>query len=160
MKRRILGIFLGLVLTFSTIAIADSGWIGVEAILNKVFDSTNDALQVTTSGTIGTPVFSIPVTNPAGSEDFLIWRAPVAITITAVNGVCMDGTNLTCQINECDANGDNAVEICSDTAVTVSNTALTITNAVVDAGDYISFTSSAETGDVTKMMLSVEYTVN
>jgi len=103
-------------------------------------------------------VFSIPVTNPAGTEDFLVWRAPAAVTITSVQGCAMDGTSLTCGINECDANGDNAVAITNQTAVTTSNTELVIVNANVQSGDYISFTSTAESGDVTKMMLSVEYT--
>jgi len=124
--------------------------------------ANNQRLVATTGGVMSwdtnVKVLSIPVTNPAGTEDFLVWRAPANLTISVVNGCSMDGTSLTCQINEADANGDNPVQICDDTAVTVSNTALSITNASVDAGDWISFTSSAESGDVTKMCLVVEYT--
>lgn len=117
-------------------------------------------LKVEGNSVPSTRTFSIPVTNPDTSVNQIVWRSPWDITITSVNGVCMDGTSLTCAINECDGDGDNASAITASTEVTTSNTAFSISNAGVDAGDYVSFTSSAESGDVTKMIVVVEYTID
>jgi hypothetical protein len=99
------------------------------------------------------------VTNPTASDDFLVFKTPNTITITEVSAVCHDGTNYTYQLKECDGNGDNPVAINSAHTATTSDSNATISNAGVDASDYISLTSSAVTG-ATKVIVTVFYTID
>lgn len=101
----------------------------------------------------------IPVTNPTAADDFLVFRMKDAATITNIQGCCMDGTSVAFKLNECDANGDNATQICDTCTATTSNTSATITNSPIDAGDYISYTSSANNGAVTKLLITMDYTI-
>jgi len=87
----------------------------------------------------------------------LIYRFPEAVTIEAIHAVVMNGTNVQFKINECDGNGVNAAQICNTVTATTTNTAGVITNADVDAGDYISYTSTANTGGVTKLIIAIDY---
>ena len=105
----------------------------------------------------GTKSISIAITNPTGSDNFLIYRFPEAVTIEAIHAVVMNGTNVQFKINECDGNGVNAAQICNTVTATTTNTAGVITNADVDAGDYISYTSTANTGGVTKLIIAIDY---
>jgi len=153
--------------------------IGLEALWNRVFDTTNNAIQVTISGVanlttltvvsgngsdankvVGLKTISVPVTNPAGSEDFLVWRAPWDVTVRSINGVAQDGTSLTCTFAETDADGVGRTALGPQTAIGTTNTAVVISNPSLDAGDYLSFVSTAEAGDVTKMILTLEFTVD
>jgi len=132
--------------------------IGTQAIS---FDSgIFDNLALTDGKIKEYKTISIPITNPTDADDFLVYRFRYAVTIREINAVCMDGTSLTFKINECDGDGDNAAQICDSCTATVSNTTASLTNVSVDAGDYISYTSSAEVGDVTKMLIAIDYTVD
>ena len=100
------------------------------------------------------------VKNPTSSDDYLVWRFEDAVTITAVHGCCMDGTSIEFKVNECDGDGDNAAQICNTVTATTSDTSGTITNAAIDAGDYMSYTCSANNGSVTKAIITVNYRLN
>lgn len=105
-------------------------------------------------------VKSFHITNPTATDDFLIAKMPYTITIREIHGVCHDGTSIAIVLNECDSNGDNPVAICNSATVTTSDTTATITNASVDAGDYMSYTCSNNTGSVTKALVTIYYTVD
>lgn len=116
----------------------------------------------TTTGTITGVIkytITIPVVNPTGADNFLVYRFPRVATITAVNAISRGGTSVTCKVNECDGDGNNAAQITNSIVAAVTNTVGTITNAAVDAGDYLSYTSSAIVGTVTQLLITVDFTM-
>lgn len=139
----------------------------VPSYIGQIYFDTDNDIPYIANGTstnadwqmISNPyrILSIPISNPTSSDNFLVYRFRNASTIKNINAVCMDGTSITFKLNECDANGGSASQICNSCTATTSNTAATITNAGVDAGDYISYTSSAVSGAVTKAIIVVEY---
>lgn len=140
----------------------------VPSYIGQIYFDTDNDIPYIANGTstnadwqmISNPyrILSIPISNPTSADNFLVYRFKNASTIKSINAVCMDGTSITFLLNECDGDGDNPVAICDACTATTSNTAANITNAGVDAGDYISYTSSAISGAVTKAIIVVEYT--
>jgi len=102
------------------------------------------------------------VLNTPIAGSVAIWRTPEAITITAVRGVQVGGTNVIGMLTECDANGLNPVKCnSSDMTITTSNTNQTsFTNGSIDAGDYIGWTTTSVSGNVEKCIITFEYEVN
>lgn len=88
---------------------------------------------------IGTSTKSFIINEPTATDDFLIWRTPVAITIIAIHGVLLTGTNVIGGIDECDSNGANCVAVDSDITFngSLDSDDGSLTNATIDAGDWI-----------------------
>lgn len=88
---------------------------------------------------LGTQTKSITLNEPTASDDFLIWRTPYAITITAIHGVLLTGTNVVGGIDECDSAGANCVAVDADITFDggLDSDDGSLTNAAVDAGDWI-----------------------
>jgi len=110
-----------------------------------------------------TQVFTQTFTIAAAtsSSDFLLWRAPCAITITGIYGVAIGGTNVVGSFDECDANGANPVAIDGDMTLTSTNTSNTsLDNASVDAGDYIQWHTTSVSGSNTQTVVSFTYTID
>ena len=112
------------------------------------------------------PVYSksFIITNPTSSADSPIWRTSVAITITAIHVLCIGGTNIIGMLDEFDANGANPVSVddsdITGTAGTNVNDDGTLNNAIIDAGDYIGWHTTSVSGEVTKVIITFEYTIN
>lgn len=104
---------------------------------------------------------SFTINGATAADDFLLWRTSVDITITDIYGVLLTGTNIVGGLDECDANGANAVavdaDITFDGALDQDDGALT--NGGIDAGDWIMWhtTSVNVPGYFT---LTVVYTVD
>lgn len=94
-----------------------------------------------TSGvvSVGTQTKSFIINEPTASDDFLIWRTPYAITITAIHGVLLTGTNVIGGIDECDSNGANCVAVDADITFngSLDSDDGSLTNGAIDAGDWI-----------------------
>lgn len=115
-----------------------------------------------TGGTGGvTPSKSFILTNPSSATDGPMWRVPAAITITAVHGVCADGTNIIGHLDECDADGANCagVDGATDMTITTSNVNDdgTLSNPSIDAGDYVGWHTTSVSGSVTKAIITYDY---
>jgi hypothetical protein len=119
----------------------------------------------TISSTGGSVTYSksFVITNPTSSADGALWRTPNAITITAIHGVQVGGTNIVGMLTECDVNGLNPVVVDdSDMTITTSNVNDdgSLSNPSIDAGDYIGWATTSVSGTVTKAIITFEYTVN
>ena len=135
--------------------------------------ATGNAGQVLTSNGAGAaPTFqavdvhskSFMITNPTADADGPVWRAPVAITITAVHVLCIGGTSLTGQLWEYDANGANGAVVDSADIVasagTNANDDGTLSNPSIDAGDYVGWKTTSISGTPTGVIITFEYTEN
>jgi len=109
----------------------------------------------------GLPSKSFAVGSRTASDDFLLWRAPVAITITDIYGVLLTGTNVVGGLDECDSNGANCVAVDSDITFdgSLDQDDGTLTNGTIDAGDWIMWhtTSVDSPGYLT---VTFEYTID
>lgn len=104
---------------------------------------------------------SFVITNPTASKSFAVWKTPTAITITAVHCVQVGGTNVIGILTECDADGLNpAVIDTTDITVLATNVNKTsFTNPSIDAGDYVGWNTTSVSGNVTKLIITFEYTI-
>ena len=87
---------------------------------------------------------------------------PKAITIIAASGICFGGTNVIGCLMEYDNDGANpAVCNSSDWTFTTGEERTTsLSNASIDAGDYLGWKTTSVSGVVDKFTLTIEYTVN
>lgn len=115
------------------------------------------------AGASGLNSKSFVITSPTAASDSPVWRAPVAITITAVHVLCVGGTNIVGQLWEYDANGANGAAVDSSditaTAGTNADDDGTLSNASVDAGDYVGWATTSVSGAVTKVIVTFEYSI-
>ncbi len=120
-----------------------------------------DGLYTSGAATGGSSSKSFIITNPTSSADSPVWRAPSAITITAVHVLCVDGTNIVGQLWEYDANGANGAVVddsdITGTAGTNVDDDGTLSNASIDAGDYVGWKTTSVSGAVTKAIITFDY---
>ena len=105
---------------------------------------------------------SFVITGATASSDAAVWRTPTAITITAVHGVQVGGTNVIGQLTECDANGLNPVVVdSSDITITTSNVNDdgALSNPSIDANDYVGWATTSVSGTITRCTITFEYTI-
>ena len=125
-------------------------------------DITVDADGRITAASKGVHSQSFVIASATAYSDFILWRAPYAITITAVHGLAIgDGTNVVGNFDECDGNGGNAVAIDSDMTLTSTVTSDTeLSNASIDAGDYIQWHTTSVSGTNSQIVVTFDYTVD
>ena len=94
--------------------------------------------------------------------DFPFWMTPKAITLIAASGVCIDGTNVVGVLMEYDNDAANpAVCNSSDWTFTTGEERTTsLSNASIDAGDWLGWKTTSVSGEVTTFTLTFEYTVD
>ena len=110
----------------------------------------------------GTQSKSFIITNPTSSADGAVWRAPAALTIIAIHGVQIGGTNIVGMLTECDSNGLNPVVVdSSDMTITTSNVNDdgTLSNPSIDSGDYVGWATTSVSGAVSRAVITFEYTI-
>ncbi|MGI9538556.1 MAG: hypothetical protein ACR2N6_00230 [Miltoncostaeaceae bacterium] len=95
----------------------------------------------------------IAVEEPTDSDNFLLFRADAALTVTDVECLTESATSVVVAVEECDANGGSceATDVASGACGT-TNTSLTVTNADVQSGDWLRLdigTVSGSPGHVT-----------
>ena len=125
-------------------------------------DITVDADGRITAASKGVHSQSFVIASATADSDFILWRAPYAITITAVHGLAIgDGTNVVGNFDECDGNGGNAVAIDSDMTLTSTVTTDTeLSNASIDAGDYIQWHTTSVSGTNSQIVVTFDYTID
>ena len=125
-------------------------------------DITVDADGRITAASKGVHSQSFVIASATAYSDFILWRAPYAITITAVHGLAIgDGTNVVGNFDECDGNGGNAVAIDSDMTLTSTVTSDTeLSNASIDAGDYIQWHTTSVSGTNSQIVVTFDYTID
>ena len=125
-------------------------------------ETTQDYVKVSELGAI--EFFkSFVITAPDADADAAFWRTPVDITITGVHGVQVGGTNLIGQLAECDANGGSCAVVDSSnlTILTTNvNDDGSLSNASIDAGDYVGWITLSVDGTIETCTVSFEYTRN
>lgn len=109
---------------------------------------------------------SAAVKSPTNSDDFMLFKAPAAITVTAIN--CLvdpadSAESVVLTVNEYDGNGDNASGIDGATTITCGNTNTaddgSLSNAAVDSGDWVGVDLGTVTGTVSFLSITVTYTI-
>ncbi len=104
---------------------------------------------------------SFVIGEASTDDDFLLWKTPVAITITHINGVLLSGTNVVGGLDECDSAGANPAVVDADITFNGGNDADdgTLTNPSIDANDWVKWhtTSVSSPGFLT---VTVTYEVN
>jgi len=110
---------------------------------------------------INPPTYCFVINAASASDDFLLFQAPVALTITDIKGVLLTGTNVVGGLDECDSNGANPVAVDSDITFNggLDEDDGSLTNGSIDANDWVKWhtTSSSSPGYLT---VCVYYTVN
>ena len=124
-------------------------------------DITVDADGRITAASKGVHSQSFVIASATADSDFILWRAPYAITITAVHGLAIGGTNVVGNFDECDGNGGNAVAIDSDMTLTSTVTNDTeLSNASIDAGGFIQWHTTSVSGSNSQIAVTIDYTVD
>jgi hypothetical protein len=85
--------------------------------------------------------FSFSLESPANADNFLLMKAPHAITIVTIDGIidpADSGENINVNVRECDSTGDSCATITG--TMNIDNDGTTDsshTNATIDSGDWI-----------------------
>lgn len=109
----------------------------------------------------GWQTISFPIDTPTASSDYPLRRFTRPVTIRAINGAALGGTNVVFGLDEADANALNGVAIDTDITCT-TNTACaddgTLTNPSLDANDWLLFHTTSVSGSVTSITVTVWWT--
>lgn len=122
-----------------------------------VYDSTRTAWNI--SYVSSTTSRSFMISYPTATSDSPLWRAPVAITITAAHLLTMDGTNVIGSLWEYDSNGAGGSAVHTDATSTTSNVDVTsFSNPIIDASNYLGWKTTSVSGEVSRTLITFEYT--
>lgn len=103
---------------------------------------------------------SIVIETPTDSDNFILFEAPVALTVTRVSGIVENATSAVLTAQECDSAADNCSTIEAVTADVDGTVSTSIDNASVDAGDWVRVDVGTVTGTVGHATLSISYTLD
>lgn len=99
------------------------------------------------------------VKSPADSDDFLLFKAQSAITITGIKCIAQGGTSISLTIQECDQYGTNCSNV--DSAITCDTDGAeddgSLSNPTIDAGDWVKVVLGAPSGTVNFLTGSIYY---
>lgn len=142
-------------------------------ILNETVDAADDtnltagrSLTLTNDDVLAdaelyTDAKCINIDPTASTTDWLMWKAPIAVTITGVDCIVDTGTSTVLTPQDCNSNGTSCANISSAaiTCLTTNTTEAAFTDASVAAGNWIRVTRGTNTG-ATQAILCIEYTAN
>lgn len=101
------------------------------------------------------------VKSPADSDDFLLFKARQAITVTDIHVIAQGGTSISVDIQECDSAGANCSTV--DAAITADTDGAeddgTLSNPSIDAGDWVKVVLGAPSGTVNFVSGSIYYNI-
>ena len=103
------------------------------------------------------------IETPVATDDLPIWATDVAITLTEVRYLCIGGTNWVGQLQECDANGINGVDVSTSDTTATAGTVQDVTsfsNAGIDAGDWVGIKTTSISGTPTGLFVTFYFTQN
>lgn len=99
------------------------------------------------------------IKTPLDADDLPLFKAQTALTITDIHVIATGGTDISVDIQECDAAGANCVTV--DAAITADTDGAeddgALTNGTIDAGDWVKVVLGAPTGAVTHLTGSIYY---
>lgn len=131
------------------------GRFGVSSTGKPLFKAHGvDTVELATLYTVGFVLFA-----PVATDDFVIFKAPFALTIVSVNGVLAGSTNVVGQVQECTSAGASCVDTDSDITFDGGNDADdgTFTNASIDAGDWVAWKTTSVSGTPTALSVTITY---
>lgn len=106
---------------------------------------------------------NIPVSNPSAGT-YLIGKAIYGFTVKSLNCIVDPsgtGENTVIQLQECDSDGDNCVDVDAGTDITCLNTNTSddgsLSNAGIDANDWYALEIVSVSGTVTQLNVTVNY---
>jgi hypothetical protein len=101
------------------------------------------------------------IKTPVDADDFFLFKAQQAITITDIHVITIAGTSIDVDIQECDSAGVNCATV--DAAITADTDGAeddgTLTNGTIDAGDWVKVVLGAPSGTVNYLTGSIYYTI-
>lgn len=101
------------------------------------------------------------VKTPVDADDFFLFKAQQAITITDIHVITIAGTSIAVDIQECDSAGANCATV--DAAITADTDGAeddgTLSNGTIDAGDWVKIVLAAPSGTVNYLTGSIYYTI-
>ena len=106
---------------------------------------------------------SFVIDAATSTADYVVWRAPYAVTITAIHVLTTGGTNVIGGLDEGDSNGANIVAVDSDitgTAGTMAADDGTLTNPTIASGGTVNWHTTSVSGTNTSLMVTFEYTID
>lgn len=99
------------------------------------------------------------VKTPVDADDFLLFKAQTAITITDIHVIAQGGTSISVDIQECDSAGANCATV--DAAITADTDGAeddgALSNGSIDAGDWVKVVLGAPSGTVDFLTGSIYY---
>lgn len=102
--------------------------------------------------------------TPTASTTFPIWQIPAAMTISSITGTILGGTSLTFNIQERSATTLNSsgtnILTSSMVADQDGTTSTTFSNAGIAADAFLVLVTSAISGTVNQVVVSIEYTID
>lgn len=105
--------------------------------------------------------------TPSDADNFLIWKAPYDITITAINCIvdpADTSESAVVTVQERDTSGDNPSGIDGATTITCGNSGAaddgTLSNPTVTTGEWLGIDIGTVTGTVTQLAVTITFTVD
>ncbi len=99
------------------------------------------------------------IKTPADADDFILFKAQTAITITDIHCIAQGGTSISMDVQECDSAGANCATV--DAAITCDTDGAeddgTLSNGTIDAGDWVKIVLGAPSGTVNFLTGSIYY---
>jgi hypothetical protein len=106
----------------------------------------------------------ITIETPADADNFLMYRVPLASTVTSLNCIVEAATSAVIIFQECDTAGDNCSGIDGATTITCDVDGQAddgaLSNAGIDATDWIRLDVGTVTGTVGHVTACLTYTKN
>ena len=106
---------------------------------------------------------SFVIDAATSTADYVLWRAPYAVTITAIHVRCTGGTNVIGGLDEGDSNGTNVVAVDSDITASAGTMAAddgSLTNPTIASGRTVNWHTTSVSGTNTSLMVTFEYTID
>lgn len=143
------------------------------AFSTQISGSLDEAFRIDADSSTQKVVFTAPtagiqlmeniqIESPADADNFLIFKAPVALTITDIHCVvdpADSSESVVIDIQERTSTGDTPATV--DATITCDNDGAeddgTLTNGAIDAGDWVSIDIGTVTGTVTQVAVSIYY---
>lgn len=99
------------------------------------------------------------VKTPVDADDFLLFKAQTAMTITDIHVIAQGGTSISVDIQECTSAGASCATV--DAAITADTDGAeddgTLSNGTIDAGDWVKVVLGAPSGTVNYLAGSIYY---
>ncbi|QGH73034.1 MAG: hypothetical protein [Siphoviridae sp. ctCJE6] len=141
--------------TFTGTTISDSDTI------KGALQDLETAVEAIVGGGNPAPI-SKTVENPLDSDNFIIFRADAALTISSINCIVENATSAVITVQECDSAGDNCAGVDGATTITCDVDGAaddgSLSNAAIDSGDWVRLDIGTVTGTVGHLAVSIPYT--